>query len=1149
MTGGERATDYRLRFTRRDWLLIGVCVVLTALSVAVIVRYYHAAFPEASIDFKYDRRTSRAIAEKLVAAQKFDARGMKHAVRFDSDYYARIFLERSLGLERAGRVMRDDVRVWYWHHRWFRPLQEEEISVDVAPTGEIVAFTHKIPEERAIPDPGGLRARRSTEEFLRAIGVRADNLRLVSTSERRLPKRVQRIYTWESTSIRPANAPYRHTVIVDGDRVTGYSQRVKVPDAWMRSYREMRAKNVATGRIDLIFTGALMIAAVVVFVVRLRRGDLHLRFLLGIGIASVILTAGVALNSMPAQFAHYDTQTSYAAFLAELAFFAIVECLGTAMLLIVVCGAGEVLYRQRAPGHLALPRIWNRRALGSRRVFLALILGYALVPLFIAYQVIFYLTANHFGAWAPAEVPYDDLLNSALPWFVVLFAGFFPAFSEEFMSRAFAIPLLQRAMHSRLAAIVLAGFIWGFGHSGYPNQPFYIRGIEVGLVGVVAGFLMDRFGLLPLLIWHYTIDAVYTATLLFASGNAYYVASAAAASLIFAFPLVAAIVLYVRNRGFVPDDDLSNETLPVSPPPPSRAIPPTAEFPPAVRTTPARIIACIAAVAIAAVAIVSRPASPEDAIDYRITKERAKEIAKAHVWSAAAKPPLSNAAAKLRRPATLPPAWKAAAGAAAVQIAGPVEGFRAWDPESPREDGGAPGGFDSIAATHLLRSGMRVEQLVGVFRTRVEAGTWSVRFFTPLKKEEIFVEVDPRTERVIGYHKYQDERNAGPALSQAKAEAIARGAFPAYGIDVRRFDLKEALSFQQPSRRDWLFHFEERAPIGASVHRRISVRVAGAEVTQFNKHVKAPESVYREARTQTLLNVILFVLKLAGMIGLLGLVVAGLILASRTHGLPWRRALRWTLMLSFIPIILVAADYESSLFQYRTTMTWETFRVEQATGFLIDFGQLIGILFLALAGLEAAVPYALSVLRREGRARFGRAAAIAAITATALLTITYVTMQWIDRLWPKGASVVFGVSDSVATPLPAITDGLEAILGAIAISGAVVLFAVAARRWLAAVTIIALFCVLLDPLVTTAQTPLMILRCLVIAGVMWLIARFVLDANPLAWPVAAFLVSILLAASSLLQNHRPDLVANGVALLVFGVAALVWLGARDAEHA
>src|SRR5688500_15032257 len=173
------------------------------------------------------------------------------------------------------------------------------------------------------------------------------------------------------------------------------------------------------------------------------------------------------------------------------------------------------------------------------------------------------------------------MLNSGFPWEAVLFGGFFPAFSEEFLSQAFAMPTILRVVRSRFTAIMVAGVLWAVVHATYSHQPFWIRGVEVGLAGIVAGLLMDRFGLLPLLIWHYTIDAVYTATLLFASGNTYYVVSAAAASLLFAVPLIVAIALYMRNRGFVPDDDLTNAAMPTAPPPPHPEVEvAAAEFPP-----------------------------------------------------------------------------------------------------------------------------------------------------------------------------------------------------------------------------------------------------------------------------------------------------------------------------------------------------------------------------------------------------------------------------------------------------------------------------------------------------------------------------------------------------------------------------------------
>ncbi len=1095
------------RLTRRDRVLIAICIAVAAACSAIIARYFHSAFPEASIDFKVDRNSSRPIAEKLLAAQHADVRDMKHAVRFDGDAQGRIFLERALGLDRAQRVLREDVRVWYWHHRWFKPLVEEELSVDVAPTGEIVGFTHKLPEDRAASGAVNPLA------FLQSIGVR-DRLTLVSTSERKLPRRIQRIYTFESERIRPAGAAYRHTVTADGDVITRYTQELKVPDAWVRSYSELRSKNAAAGSVDTILMFGLAIGGIVIFIVKLRRGDLSLRFLLAIGAATVVIVALVTLNSMPSQFAWYDTTESYGSFIGRLIFFnGILPCLGAAILLMVICGAGEVLYRERLPQHLAIPRLWTRKALASKRVFLSLILGYALVPLFIAYQVVFYLVAQRFGAWAPAEVPYDEMLNTVLPWAAVLFAGFFPALSEEFLSRAFSIPFLQRFVRSRWFAIILSGFIWGFGHSTYPNQPFWIRGVEVGIAGVVAGLLMERFGLLPLLIWHYTIDAVYTATLLFASGNTYYVVSAGVASLIFSIPLVASIVLYIRNKGFVDDDDLSNATMPVSPPPQKdEAAVVAAQFPEAMRLTTTRVYVCVALVIIAALAMYVRPSSPSDAIDYRITKEQAKTIATWHV----------------QRPF-------------ARIIATPVEGFRSWNRDDPREDGGAPGPFDAIAATYLVHKGVPVSELTKIFTGKIEAGTWMVRFLTPLQKEEVFVEVDPRTSRVVGFHKYQDEDNPGPSLAQPVALALASRAFRTYGLDPQQFELKESLSYLQRHRVDWLFHFDERKPLGPGAYRRVTVRVAGADVTQFNKTIKVPESVYREATTTTLLNFTLYVLKIVGAIALLAIIIAGLVIASRKRGLPWRRALRWTLVLSIIPIAASAVQYESTLFGYSTSVAWETFRVSLVTKFIVDVGLQVGLIFLALAGLEAAVPYAFSVVTAAGRARFGKSAAIAALTAISAIVIAGAAARAVAHAMPWVGEVDVIAPDNVATWLPALTEGGAALTAAVVVAGAVALYSLTLKRWAAPITIVALFFVSLDPLVNARQTPVMLARALVVAVLAWVLARYVLGRNPLAWPLFVFVTLTLQSAAGLARNSRPDLLANALALVVFAGAAIVWM--------
>src|SRR3954464_5645842 len=114
------------RLSRRDWILVASCIVIFAVSLFVVLTYFSAAFPEASIEFRFDRKSSLPIAQQLLEWQGVNARAMKHTAVFDSADTAKIFLERTLGLDKANVVYKRDVHVWFWHHRWFVPLQEEE---------------------------------------------------------------------------------------------------------------------------------------------------------------------------------------------------------------------------------------------------------------------------------------------------------------------------------------------------------------------------------------------------------------------------------------------------------------------------------------------------------------------------------------------------------------------------------------------------------------------------------------------------------------------------------------------------------------------------------------------------------------------------------------------------------------------------------------------------------------------------------------------------------------------------------------------------------------------------------------------------------------------------------------------------------------
>src|SRR2546430_10590638 len=130
--------------------------------------------------------------------------------------------------------------------------------------------------------------------------------------------------------------------------------------------------------------------------------------------------------------------------------------------------------------------------------------------------------------------------------------------SEEFLFRLFAIPFLERVTKSRVLAVILPAFSWSFLHSAYPQEPGYIRGIEVGIIGVVAGMVMLRWGILATLIWHYTVDASLVGMLLIRSNSLYFKISGVVVGAAALAPLALACISYLTRGGFVTRQELIN---------------------------------------------------------------------------------------------------------------------------------------------------------------------------------------------------------------------------------------------------------------------------------------------------------------------------------------------------------------------------------------------------------------------------------------------------------------------------------------------------------------------------------------------------------------------------------------------------------------
>lgn len=1099
------------RLTPRDRVWIGAALVLLAISVGVGVRLFPRAFPEASVRFAIDRRESERRAVALLQAQTWDPSAYTHAARFDYDAPTKVFLEREMGLARADSAFSGEIRLWRWAHRWFRPGETEECRVDLAVTGELAAFEHRIEDAAPGASLTADAAREIAASFARAhAGLDLARFALAGSRTTVRAHRTDHAFTWERAGRRWAGAPLRVEVVVHGDRVGALRTYLDVPEAWSREYAALRSRNETTGAFASVAYALLLLGVAVAFVQRAPRRGLRWRTALGFGLVALVLVALSELNGLGAGLFDYDTHQTAGAFATASAIALITKCLGTAFFVFLLTAGGESVYRDALPEKLALGNLFTRRGLRTREFFLATIVGLALAAFFIAYQAIFYCVAEALGAWAPAEIPYDELLNTSLPWAVVLLIGFSPAVIEEFSARMFGVPALGRLFRSRLAGLIVAAAIWGFSHAAYPNQPFYIRGVEVGLAGVLIGVVMLRFGILAALVWHYTVDALYTALLLLRSGNGYYVVTGALAAGVLLLPLAYALVAYLRTRRFESPVGLRNGDLPApaaSPPAPPEDVPLLPYMPLAPRRWATLLVLSALLVA-------------------------AAYLAPAREWGRLGRMTLSARDARRIGQIEL-----RARGAPVESLQTAVWAMVRVDPEVYRF-GAENAGMD------------RTRELID--RAIVPLG-YGVRAFAPGRPEEWRIDLDPASGQVLGFEHRLAEETPGDTLSAAAARGRAEAQLAAGGEDLARWSLRESRAVPRPARRDWLFVWEaadsaRRIGEGAV---RTQVAVAGREIARSSTHFEVPEGWLRARATRGPLHAARLALIAVVLLGGLLYTVRRLARESRPAPIRWTMAFAAAGAVAAVQLIALPLGWTARLADYPTSQPWNLFVLESAllqpfAVLLLAF--ILGVGFALLTSLHPTVHPALHARNRAQYARDAWLGALVVLAAALALGRMRVGLQ----TWVPGAvtearvDLPPGIDD--VWVLPAALGSALMTAGVLALLVGLVLFAVSIQGRPRPIGLGLVLLATLAFVPASARGAGEILAAwlflLSVAVTGLALARYVLRDNIPAYALACLALGVARAAS-LLAAQPVTRAAAGVLIAIATGSAWWWLAARE----
>jgi hypothetical protein len=973
------------------WILL---TVLCLASAAFSRRYFTRAFPLLSVDIRMDRQGALAEARRLAADQQLGPPDFTSAASFSVDDAVQTFVELEGGGKPAFSALVADRQFtpYRWRVRHFKEREPREAAFSFAPDGTPDGFDEKLKEDA----PGAaLReeaARRIAESTARRVWhVELEPFQAVEHSqEQRIGGRVDHTFVYERPDRRLGEGRYRLSLVVAGDKLTGLTYFIKIPDAFTRRYDQMRSANTAIGvggALALLVVYGVGGIAVGLFFLTRERWVLWRQPVMWGAIVALAQTAA-AINEWPLAWMQYDTALSTRAFVAQQVSAALAGLAGNAVLFSLSFMAAESLTRRAFPHHPQFWRLWSRDAATSRAVLGRTLAGYLLVPLFVAYEVGLYLFATKYlGWWTPSEALFTpDVLAAYMPWFSAIAKSFQAGFWEESLFRA--VPIAGAALigdrfgNRRLwiiAAFIVQAAIFGAGHAPYPTQPAYARPVELVLPSVGFGLLYLLFGLLPGIILHFTFDAFWFAMPFFASSAA---GIRVQQVMVVAAMFVPLLVVLGRRAAAGRWVDLSAKDLNLGWRPASGAadtVDRDAATPRVARVraalTPSRVRTIAIAGAIAAVAYVALVTF----------------LAARHHSLRASRTDAAAAARSALAAARLGSNWRF--------LPVPDDGGSMAERFVWRTAGRST--YDSLLGTYLPLPGWTV--FVRTFEGDVaeRAESWTVH-----------LDRDGAVQRVA--HELPESRR-GPALDRAAAEDLAgRALIARFRIAPPLLREVSAVPAKLPERMDWTITYVDSSHPLPQGEARLSVRLAGDEVADARRFVYVPEDWQRTERNARTAGSIVQAAggALGGMLIIGGVIAAIVSWSRRRFVVPlFLKVLVALLVLSAIRVANSFPEMMASL------STSQPVRLQLAI-FVGSSAVGLGVLSAAMALITGAMPvWSPSAGRLQAGAALSIGAALGALAAAARAASALIGSP--GPIWPSydgaGTFVPFVAAATVPT--------------------------------------------------------------------------------------------------------------------------------------
>lgn len=510
--------------------------VVGALALAITLILFGVPTVYVTVPSKPDPRERELLARRFLESRGFDLTGFDGRQLIIEHQNPTLYLQNVLGRQAlADRMAKDPLPLFYWQIHLYKPGEIRQHWVRISLDGRIGAFTTKLGEEESGGRPTIERDRALTSRLLeQSVGSFSPGVfKEVETLISVLPKRTDHRFVFARDIDGPAGAQERISVSVQGGRLGGYRNWIKVPESF-----EMKQTSEDTYSDALFWTSVfgdafLVIAAVATLLILLgpfsgntrrnRDGEesrvvapLRAALLVyGVLIVTVVNYSSVTLAS------DYSPDKPLCAFLVShllyLSLLSAVPALATFLML----SAGQELDRTtEEPSRVESLRRWFSGRFFDPMVLSSMGTGLILAMALGGGELLFYFLGQRYGPVVlPVQPLYANSMGTWLPFLYPLSIGIGAGITEECTFRLFGVLLLRRLRLGRFLSLLLPAMIWAFAHSKEAVFPVWVRGAELVIGGVFLGWSFLETDLLAVITAHYIYDVFAFGWPIFASGN------------------------------------------------------------------------------------------------------------------------------------------------------------------------------------------------------------------------------------------------------------------------------------------------------------------------------------------------------------------------------------------------------------------------------------------------------------------------------------------------------------------------------------------------------------------------------------------------------------------------------------------------------